>query len=298
MIDKQSWRGELRYQELMSKHTTWRIGGAAERFFIPADVADLQAFLAALPAHEPLLWLGLGSNLLVRDGGIRGTVILTAGLNRLTPLGAGIWEAEAGVPCAKIARQTVKAGDLGAEFLAGIPGSWGGALAMNAGAFGGETWRLVCTVATLDHQGVLRERPAADFQASYRSVQGPADEFFCAAQMQLQPSDAQQTAASSERIRALLQQRRETQPTSLPNCGSVFRNPQPLFAARLIEECGLKGFPIGDAQVSEKHANFIINVGHARAAEVEALIAHVQERVLQQHGIALHPEVRIVGEAV
>lgn len=291
-------RGELRYQEPMSQHTTWRIGGAAERFFIPADSADLQAFLAQMSSDEPLFWLGLGSNLLVRDGGIRGTVILTKNLNRLEHLSGGRWLAEAGVACAKIARQTVKGHDMGAEFLAGIPGSWGGALAMNAGAFGGETWPLINAVTTIDRYGKLYQHPPADFHIGYRSVVAPAGEYFLNAELQLQACDAQQVEMGKQRIQALLQQRRDTQPTHQPSCGSVFRNPKPLFAAQLIEDSGLKGKTLGGAQVSTKHANFIINTGKASAADVEHLIELVMATVEKNYGVTLHPEVRVVGEAM
>ncbi len=298
MIKTIQVRGELRYQEPMCKHTTWRIGGAAERFFIPADGADLQQFLATIDADEPLFWLGLGSNLLVRDGGIAGTVILTSGLNRLENLGGGRWRIEAGVPCAKIARQTVKAYQMGAEFLAGIPGSWGGALAMNAGAFGGETWDLVSQVTSIDRQGRLHQRPPSDFQVSYRHVIAPHNEYFFTAEVQLDIGDAQQIDLGKQRIQALLQQRRDTQPTSQPSCGSVFRNPKPLFAAQLIEASGLKGKTLGGAQVSEKHANFIINTGHARSCDVENLIALVMETVEKNYAVKLHPEVRVIGKAL
>ncbi len=291
-----SWRGELRYNEPMSKHTTWRIGGLAEQFFIPADIEELQTFLSTLPTDEPLLWLGLGSNLLVRDGGIRGTVILTTGLNQLQRLSAGQWHAQAGVSCAKIARQTVKACDMGAEFLAGIPGSWGGALAMNAGAFGGETWNRVKALQTIDRQGVIRQRLPEDFKVAYRSVQGLKDECFLSATVQLQPSDQQQAEAGRLRIQALLQKRRDTQPTRQASCGSVFRNPKPLFAAKLIEDCGLKGLQIGGAQISEKHANFIVNIDQAKAADVEALIAVIMRTVKERYNVTLHPEVCVVGQ--
>jgi len=295
MTQKLNVRGELRYQEPMSKHTSWRIGGAAERFFMPADSEDLQQFLAQTPEDEPLFWLGLGSNLLVRDGGIRGTVILTTGLNRLENLGAGRWYSEAGVFCAKIARQTVKAHDMGAEFLAGIPGSWGGALAMNAGAFGGETWELVRHITTLDRYGTLYQRQPEDFQVSYRNVIAPVGEYFLSAELQLQSGDAQQIEVGKQHIQKLLQKRRDSQPTQQPSCGSVFRNPKPLFAAKLIEDSGLKGKMLGGAQVSEKHANFIVNTGNATAEDVENLIVLVMETVYKNYAVKLHPEVKMIG---
>jgi len=297
MLSFQNLRGVLRYQEPLSQHTTWRIGGPAACFYTPADVDDLLNFLQQLPADEPLLWLGLGSNLLVRDGGWPGTVIATAGLNRLEMTHPSGWYVEAGVPCAKLARQTVRAGLMGGEFFAGIPGSVGGALAMNAGAFGGETWSLVTRVLTLDRHGQRRERPPSDYQIGYRAVQGPPEERFLAAWLQFQPGPVEQVTAGAARIKTLLQQRKLSQPTGLPSCGSVFRNPTPWFAARLIEEAGLKGLSIGGAQISEKHANFIINTGQARAVEVEALIAQIITTIHARYGVQLQPEVRIVGVA-
>lgn len=288
------WRGELRLNEPLSGHTSWRVGGPAERFYLPADLEDLENFLAGLPADEPLFWLGLGSNLLVRDGGIPGTVVCTR--NRLKTLhrtGEERVYVEAGVPCAHVAKFCAGHGLTGAEFLAGIPGTMGGALAMNAGAFGGETWPLVERVTTVDRYGTVRHRTPADFAVGYRSVRGPAGEWFLACELAPAPGDG---TASRARIKALLARRTETQPTNLPSCGSVFRNPEGDHAARLIESSGLKGYAIGGAQVSEKHANFIINTGSATAADIETLVFHVQAEVCRRHGRELIPEVRIVGE--
>jgi UDP-N-acetylmuramate dehydrogenase len=287
-------RGDLKRDEPMSGHTSWRAGGPADRCYRPADLQDLQQFLMTLAPDEPLHWVGLGSNLLVRDGGIRGTVILPfGGLDVLEHLEDGRVRAGAGVACAKVARFTVRCGLTGAEFLAGIPGTMGGALAMNAGAFGGETWPLVASVQTLDRRGELHLRTPGNYQISYRSVVGPRDEWFVAAGLQLAPGDSEEAQA---RIRQLLERRAATQPTQQPNCGSVFRNPPQDFAARLIEASGLKGERIGNAQVSEKHANFIVNLGGAKAADIEALIRYVQSEVKQRHGVWLQPEVRIIGE--
>jgi UDP-N-acetylmuramate dehydrogenase len=278
----------------MSAHTSWRVGGPAERFYQPADLDDLALFLAGLPEDEPLRWLGLGSNLLVRDGGIRGTVVFTLGaLDELHRVGEQGLYAGAGVTCAKVARAAARAGLIGAEFLAGIPGTLGGALAMNAGAFGGETWSLVASVETLDRHGVRHRRTAEDYQVGYRSVQSPRQEWFVAAELVLEPGDVM---AAQARIKELLARRGATQPTQQPSCGSVFRNPPGDHAARLIEAAGLKGLRRGDAQVSEKHANFIVNLGAARAADIEALIHEVQNRVQATHGVRLETEVRMVGE--
>ncbi len=285
--------GELRPRVPLAGYTTWRVGGPAARFFRPADRRDLARHLAALGPEEPLLWLGLGSNLLVRDGGFAGTVIFTqGGLDRSERSAAGLY-VEAGARCAQAARLAYRSGLTGAEFLAGIPGSMGGALAMNAGAFGGETWALVRRVWTLDRAGVERQRPRADFEIGYRRVRGPAGEWFTAAELELQAGDP---AAGRRRVRSLLERRNRTQPIGQASCGSVFRNPPGDYAARLIEAAGLKGERLGGALVSEKHANFIVNPGAAAAADIEALIQRVQARVLERFGIALQTEVRIVGE--
>ena len=286
-------RGQLSGAEPMSKHTSWRVGGPAERFFRPADVEDLAAFLADLDAETPVFWLGLGSNLLVRDGGLSGVVISTSALARdLEDLGAHRVRVGASVPCTQLARQCIRWGYGPSEFFAGIPGSVGGALAMNAGAHGGETWDRVVSVRTLDRHGRMHERTPADYRIGYRSVVGPPDEWFVEATLEFDPD----VDPSMETQKAMLARRRETQPLGLPSCGSVFRNPPGDFAARLIEAAGLKGYRIGGAEVSEKHANFIINTGGASAADIERLIAHVQDTVRERHGVELVHEVRIVGK--
>lgn len=287
-------RGRLLLDEPMSRHTSWRVGGPADRLFAPVDREDLVAYLRHLGPAEPVTWVGLGSNLLVRDGGIRGSVICTHKCLRDIALRGerGIY-AEAGVPGAKIARFCVRNNLLGAEFFAGIPGTLGGALAMNAGAFGGETWQVVSSVETVDRQGRVRRRSPRDFAVAYRSVQLPQGEWFLAAELELQAGDGE---AGRQRIRELLAQRARTQPIQIPNAGSVFRNPPGDHAARLIEACGLKGRCEGGACVSEQHANFIVNRGDATAADIEKLISTVAEEVERRRGVALRCEVRIVGE--
>jgi UDP-N-acetylmuramate dehydrogenase len=278
----------------MSRHTSWHVGGAADFFFSPRDLSDLAGFVRQLPEGFPLLWIGLGSNLLVRDGGIRGAVISTHGaLSSLERSSATRIRVAAGVPCARIARQCVKWGLGPAEFFAGIPGTLGGALAMNAGAWGGETWHHVLEVEVLDRHGSRRTRTPADYEIGYRRVVGPADEWFLAAQLEFE----RKPGVNESAIAKLLEKRRDTQPIGEWSCGSVFTNPPGDHAARLIESAGLKGFRIGDASVSDKHANFIINHGAARAADIEALIEHVRRTVAQVHGVELTTEVRIVGEA-
>jgi UDP-N-acetylmuramate dehydrogenase len=277
----------------LSKHTSWHAGGTADIFFTPRDTLDLASFLRQLPPAVPVLWIGLGSNLLVRDGGVRGAVVsLHGALGTLERLSATRIQAQAGVPCARIARQCVKWGLGPAEFFAGIPGTLGGALAMNAGAWDGETWRQVLEVDVIDRSGTRHVRTPADYEIGYRHVRGPADEWFIAARMEFERKPGSNDAA----IRELLERRKQTQPIGEWSCGSVFTNPPGQHAARLIESAGLKGFRIGDASVSEKHANFIINHGAARAADLEALIRHVQRTVADFHHVELTTEVRIVGE--
>lgn len=285
---------KLLLNEPLARYTSWRVGGKADRLYIPAGLTDLCAFLTTLSPTEPLYFLGLGSNLLVRDGGIRGTVVLMH--NVLTALdmdGEKIY-VEAGVTCAKLAKFCAKHGRQGAEFFAGIPGTLGGALAMNAGCYGTETWDVVSRVTTVNRQGQLHTRAAAEFTTSYRHVEMPqADEWFIAAWLDLAAGDAHESA---QKIKALLAKRLATQPLNLPNAGSTFRNPPGDYAARLIEACGLKGYLIGGAQVSEKHANFIVNIGEANALDIELLIKHMYETVLAEHGIALQQEVKVIGE--
>jgi len=278
----------------MSRHTSWHVGGPAEVFFNPRDRMDLAAFLRSLPGDVPVHWIGLGSNVLVRDGGLPGVVIATYGaLERLERISQTTVFAEAGVACARIAKQCVRWGLGPAEFLAGIPGTLGGALAMNAGAFGGEIWQHVVEVQTIDRRGAEHLRAASEFQVGYRSVNAPVqDEGFLAARLHFD----RKPSANDEDVRALLARRKASQPIGAWSCGSVFTNPPGDHAARLIEAAGLKGFRIGDAAVSQKHANFIVNYGAATAADVEQLIEHVRATVERVHGVRLTPEVRILGE--
>ncbi len=333
-------RGKLKLNEPMSRHTSWRAGGAAERCYQPADLDDLGAFLSCLPADEPLIAVGLGSNLLVRDGGIKGTVLLMhGGLKELCLQSDGLVYAQAGVPGAKLARFAALHDMSGAEFFAGIPGTLGGMLAMNAGCYGGETWRDIEGVQVMTRSGEIKLRAPAEYEIGYRSVKrrgtseaelkeerragengassertfptgkveeaghssvirsslgsGMNDEFFVGAWFRFESGDGE---TARQKIKDLLGRRIASQPLSLPNAGSVFRNPPNDHAARLIELCGLKGRQIGAAQVSEKHANFIVNMGGASAADIEDLIALVRETVEKKTGVLLHAEVRIIGE--
>jgi len=287
-------KGKLLSHEKLAKYTSWRVGGSADKLYIPFDRQDLCEFIAALPDSEPLFWMGLGSNLLVRDGGIRGTVVNTKGrLKEMKLAEDGSVYVEAGVPCAHVARFCAEQGLIGAEFLAGIPGTMGGALKMNAGAFGGETWGIVKQVEMIDGAGKVTLRYPHEFKVSYRSVKSIENEWFLSCRIQLQQGD---TAISQQKIKGLLEKRAKTQPTNQPSCGSVFKNPEGDYAARLIEQTGLKGYAIGGACVSEKHANFIVNTGNATAADIEDLIYFIQKKVKEHQGVELQTEVCMVGE--
>ena len=286
--------GEMRVNESMSRHTSWRVGGPADSYFVPSSVEDLQAFLRKLDDDTPVHWFGIGSNLLVREGGLRGVVVAaTKVLRDLEQVDACTVRVGAGVPCTQVARQCLRWGLAPSEFFAGIPGTMGGALAMNAGAHGGETWERVASVRTIDRDGEIHERAPGEYSVGYRSVTGPANEWFLEATLRFDP----EARPSTDTLNAMLKRRKATQPLGLPSCGSVFRNPPDDHAARLIEAAGLKGFSIGGAEVSEKHANFIINRGDATATDIEELIEHVRQTVADVHGVQLKHEVRIVGEA-
>jgi len=294
----QALRGTLARDVPLARYTSWRCGGRGDRVYVPADRDDLATFVRQLPPGEPLTVIGLGSNLLVRDGGVRGTVVVLHAALAALALCDGAIYAEAGVPSPKVARFAAKNGFADAEFLAGIPGTVGGALAMNAGCWGGETWRSVARVEVLTRDGAFDVRLPSAYATGYRSVRradgSPPDGVFTAAWFAFPRGDAR---AARERIAELLRRRIATQPLHLPNAGSVFRNPAGDHAARLIESCGLKGFAIGAARVSEKHANFIVNPeGRASAADIEAIIAHVRDAVRAQTGVDLEPEVQVIGE--
>ncbi|HEV7819861.1 MAG TPA: UDP-N-acetylmuramate dehydrogenase, partial [Burkholderiales bacterium] len=289
-------RGELRCNEPMGRHTSWRAGGSAARAYVPADLDDMRLFLGSLSAQEPVYVVGLGSNLLVRDGGLRGTVIFTHGVLKTIRCEGDAIYAEAGVPSPKLARFAAVHELVGAEFMAGIPGTVGGALAMNAGCYGGEAWAMVESVTTVDRSGQTLQRTPADYEISYRHVKllEDSEEWFAAATFRLARGDG---AKSRTTIKQLLERRIAAQPLNLPNAGSIFRNPPNDHAARLIEACGLKGRTAGGAVISDKHANFIVNTGGARAADIEALIELAHGAVKAKFDVELEREVRILGEA-
>ena len=291
-------KGVLLEKEPMSRHTSWRVGGVADRFYRPADINDLSDYLKSLNLDEPVFWLGLGSNLLVTDAGIRGTVICASGvLGEIKNIDDTRIYVEAGVPSPKLAKFSAKLGLTGAEFLSGIPGTVGGALKMNAGAVGGETWDVVESVDTINMRGEIHKRTPEEFYINYRHVEAKEKlnhpEWFVSAVINLSKGEKEE---SLQTIKNHLNRRGTTQPTQQPNAGSVFRNPEGDYAARLIESCGLKNFCIGGACVSEKHANFIINTGTATAKDIATLIEKVHEKVQQQHNVDLIREVQIIGE--
>jgi UDP-N-acetylmuramate dehydrogenase len=263
---------------------------------------------------EPVLFVGLGSNLLVRDGGFDGAVVLThrvlGGIREIgdkarlpdgdhpgpSTILRPAFSAGAGVAAPHLARFVARHGGAGAEWMAGVPGTVGGALAMNAGCYGGETWNHVIAAETVDRNGNLRMRRPADYDIAYRHValREENQEWFVSGVFVFERGEE---APAMERMRRLLSQRIASQPLNQPNAGSVFRNPEGDHAARLIESIGLKGYTRGAAQVSPRHANFIVNLGDATAADIEAVIDHVQSEVRAKAGVELIREVRIVGEA-
>jgi UDP-N-acetylmuramate dehydrogenase len=290
-------RGELKENEPMARHVSWRAGGPARRFYIPADLDDLAQFLPRVPPEEPLLFLGLGSNLLVRDGGWRGTVVLMHRPGKRPSLKDGRIYAEAGTACAKVAHLAVQNNLGDAEFLVGIPGTVGGALVMNAGCYGGETWDIVDEAVTINRAGELRTRPRDDFHTGYRQCElkdAEEEEWFAAAWFKLPAGD---WTTSRQIMSTLIKRRVASQPLQLPNAGSVFRNLDDEPAAKLIEACDLKGLEHGGARISKKHANFIVNPqGKGTAADIEWLIEHVIATVKEQQGVHLKREVHIVGD--
>lgn len=287
--------GEIREHPLASL-TSWHIGGNAERFYHPATKADLQNYMEALPAVVPCTWLGLGSNVLIRDGGISGAVICTRKLQNISLEADGSIIVDAGMTCAKFARFCSRNGFPEGAFFAGIPGTIGGALAMNAGAFGGETWPWVQRVEVINRQGEIYFREPKDYHIAYRTVKGKesiqAEEAFISAVFKFPHN---KNIDGMEKIKALLRQRGQTQPIGTFNCGSVYRNPPGDFAARLIEGCGLKGYQIGDAMISPIHANFIINQGKATSQDIEAMMHAIEAAVWAKFNTRLQAEVRILG---
>lgn len=288
-------RGKLEKNVSLARYTSWKVGGLADVLYRPADIIDLRNFLITLDKEVQITWLGRGTNVLVRDGGIRGVVILLqTGIDQIEFLERAKVRAEVGASCTKLARFSTEKNLVDAEFLAGIPGTVGGALAMNSGAYGSETWDFVEHVETINRFGQIQKRSPQDLKVGYRSVKGLENEWFISAEFSFVEGDG---AMARGKIRELLNKRNASQPVGNQSCGSVFRNPENDFAARIIDTCHLKGTSIGGAQVSTKHANFIINAGNATAQDIEELIIKVRKTVEDECGVSLEPEVRIIGEA-
>lgn len=282
----------------LAPYTSWKVGGPADRLYQPRSLAELIDTLRSLPGNEPLLWIGRGSNLLVRDGGVRGSVmLLREGVDQVNVLDDGTMRAESGASLARLARQMRQQGGDHLDFLSGIPGSVGGALSMNAGAFGDEIWSWVVGVEVVDRSGEVHHRSATEYQPSYRSVERKGaderEEWFVAATF---APPSHQTQKGEGELNKQLKARNRSQPMGLPSCGSVFRNPEGDYAGRLIEQSGMKGHCIGDACVAVEHANFIVNRGEATATEIESLIEEIEQVVFRDHGVLLQREVRVVGE--
>ena len=276
----------IKFNEPMSKHCSLRSGGMTSEFFLPKDINELSLFLKS--NVKPILLVGLGSNLLVRDRGFNGVTIHTKNLKELNITNKYI-ESGAGTSLAKLSRFAQAKLKYGAEFLSAIPGSVGGALAMNAGAFGSEVWQYVVSVQTMSLSGELQERFPNDYEINYRSVKHIfSDEFFISARFDFNLNKP------NDNVRELLDKRNSSQPIGLPSCGSVFKNPKDNYAAKLIESSGLKGFCIGGACVSEKHANYIINENNATALDIENLIIHIQNTVKTLHNVELETEIIII----
>lgn len=287
-------QGQLQQEQSLARYTTWRTGGLAQLLLTPGCLQDILIVFAQLKENVPITWLGLGSNSLILDTGIRGLIVVMQGakLNQIKFLDDHRVMVEAGVACGQFARMCARHSLVGAEFLAGVPGTIGGALRMNAGCYGGEIWQLVDSVDLVTAKGQLVTKNAEEFQVAYRYVDLQQDAFFLRATLRLKQGDR---AQSLSEIKQLIAKRNASQPTSLPNCGSVFRNPDNDYSARLIEACGLKGYSVGDAQVSEKHANFIVNNGNASSTDILTLINYVHEQVSLKQGVDLIQEVKVLG---
>lgn len=284
----------------MAHHVSWHAGGMASAAYWPADCDDLREFVRRQPADAALLLVGNGSNLLVRDGGFDGTVIFTAGLQKLqielAPPAHGYRQvyAEAGVAATQLAKFAAANGLTGLEFLAGIPGTVGGCVAQNAGCFGSESWDCIDRVNMLNRRGELIQRSHAEFEVGYRRVEPLIEvgEWFAGAWFDLREADG---SAAMRTVHEFIAKRRDSQPLDMPNAGRAFRNPQDNFAARLIQLAGMAGARLGGARVSERHPNFVINGGDASASDIERLIDLVAERVQEKFGVRLQCDVRIVG---
>ncbi|MFG1426182.1 UDP-N-acetylmuramate dehydrogenase [Roseixanthobacter glucoisosaccharinicivorans] len=285
-------RGRLSANASLADLTWFRVGGPAQVLFVPADEADLAYARAHLPADIPVTVIGLGSNLIVRDGGVPGVVIrLGKGFGALSVEGTRVL-AGAGVPDVKVARAAADAGLKGLAFLRGIPGAVGGVLRMNGGAYGGETKDALVSCRAVDRTGAIHILTNADMGFTYRHSAAPEDFIFTQAVFEGTPGDAAEIAAEMDRITS---SREATQPIKSRTGGSTFKNPPGAKAWQLVDAAGCRGLVVGRAQVSQMHTNFLINLGGATAAEIEALGEEVRRRVLETSGVTLEWEIKRIG---
>ena len=284
-------KGRLRENVSLKDYNTWKIGGKAEYFYEPSDIKDLKLFLELLQ-NTPVTFLGNGSNVLIRDGGISGCVMCLKNTLNNYFIKDEEYIFEAGLSCMKMAQITAKENYEGLEHLCGIPGSLGGALAMNAGCYGGNIWDHVSTVSLINNDGEIINKNKNDFIIGYRNTSLEENNFFISAVFKLKKNKLKN---SLEKIKEFLQDRRSKQPTGLLSCGSVFKNPKNLYAAKLIESIGLKGYKIGGACISEKHANFIISDKSTKSIDIEKLINFTQKEVFKKKEVILETEVKFIG---
>jgi UDP-N-acetylmuramate dehydrogenase len=278
----------------MRKYTSIKVGGPADGLFFPKNIAELKKLVRfATKKNIPFLILGRGTNLVVRDNGIRGWVIsLTQGIKKIQTEG-DVVEAEAGLSLQRLVQSTIQKGFTGLEPFFGIPGTVGGGLVMNAGAWGVELKDLVLSVTLMKEDGEIVERPRARLNFSYRCLSFPSSWIILKGRFQLKKGKKEEIL---EQVRSYSEMRKRTQPLDYPSAGSIFKNPKEGPAGKWIEEVGLKGFRMGRAMISDRHANFIVNVGKAKAAEVINLMEWVEKRVYEEKGISLEREVKVVGE--
>ncbi len=282
---------DIRLHEPMARHTTFRIGGPADRFFVPSGIHDLRAFLEECPPEEPITLLGAGSNLLVSDDGIRGTVIHLGAFQSVRIENERLL-AGAGVMLPALLQQLAREGLGGLEFLGGIPGTVGGGVRMNAGTDGGWIADRLLSVTYLHPSGTLQRKRREEIVLAYRRMALPPGACIVGVEFRLEPDDPMRIAA---RLRERMAKRRQSQPVHLASAGCIFKNPPGDAAGRLIEAAGLKGTRVGDAEVSPLHANFVVNRGKASAEDVLSLIRRIQERIREARGVDLEFEIEMVG---
>jgi len=287
--------GQVRFDEPMSAHTSFHIGGPADALVIPADTEDIRKILRIAQEEQcPLAVVGNGSNLLVRDKGIRGIVLKLGNALKRWEQKGGTFIFESGVSLAQCCHIIAEAGYSGMEFATGIPGSLGGAVFMNAGAYDGEMKNCVVSVQVMTRSGEIKTLGRDDLQFSYRhsSLQG-SDDIVLEVTLQVQEGDK---AAIQAKMDDFSQRRISKQPLDVPSAGSTFKRPEGRFVGQMVEQSGLKGFRIGGAEVSVKHAGFIVNADHATAADVLQLIEFIQRKILEDYNVTLVPEVLVLGE--